>query len=146
VATNAVSLDRGREDAWGRPTLRISHRFTDRDREARALLRRDAAAILRAAGARMTIARSIDTFTHALGTVRMGLDPTTSPLDAHGRFRGFANLFVSDASALPTAAAVNPTLTIMANALRIGAHLASGPRWLRPTVRRERWQVSHAFA
>ncbi|HEX5818706.1 MAG TPA: GMC family oxidoreductase [Gemmatimonadales bacterium] len=146
VATNAVSLDRSRQDAWGRPTLRITHRFTDRDRHARAVLQREAAAILRAAGARLTITRSIDSFTHALGTVRMGLDPATSPLDAHGRFRGFANLFVSDASALPTAAAVNPALTIMANALRIGAHLASTPRWLRPTVRRERWEVSHAFA
>jgi choline dehydrogenase-like flavoprotein len=53
---------------------------------------------------------------------------------------------VSDASALPTAAAVNPALTIMANALRVGAHLASSPRWLGPTARRERWEVSHAFA
>jgi choline dehydrogenase-like flavoprotein len=110
------------------------------------VLRQEAAAILRAAGARLTTARAIDSFTHALGTVRMGLDPSTSPLDANGRFRGFANLFVSDASALPTAAAVNPALTIMANALRVGAHLASSPRWLRPTARRERWEVSHAFA
>ena len=126
--------------------LRITHRFTARDRAARAALQHEATAILRAAGARLTIARAIDSFTHALGTVRMGLDPATSPLDAHGRFRGFANLFVSDASALPTAAAVNPALTIMANALRVGALLASTPRWLRPTVRRERWEVSHACA
>jgi choline dehydrogenase-like flavoprotein len=146
VAGNGVTLDRGRQDAWGRPILRIRHRFTPRDEAARALLQREAAAILRAAGALVTVSRPIDSFTHALGTVRMGLDPATSPLDAHGRFRGFSNLFVSDGSALPTSAAVNPALTISANGLRIGAHLVGRPRWLQPLVRRERRETSHVLA
>jgi choline dehydrogenase-like flavoprotein len=56
--------------------------------------------------------------------VRMGVDPDTSPLDGHGRFRGLDNLYVADASALPRSAGVNPSLTIAANALRIGGELA----------------------
>jgi choline dehydrogenase-like flavoprotein len=48
----------------------------------------------------------------------MGIDPETSPLDAACRFRGVANLWVTDGSALPMSAGVNPSLTIAANALR----------------------------
>ncbi|MDP9384370.1 MAG: GMC family oxidoreductase [Actinomycetota bacterium] len=69
----------------------------------------------------------IETFSHAAGTLRMGLDPRSSVLDAAGNFRGVENLHVADASALPTPAGVNPSLTIAANALRIGAALVSRP-------------------
>jgi choline dehydrogenase-like flavoprotein len=54
----------------------------------------------------------------------MGDDPAQAPLDAAGRFRGVAQLWVADGSTLPTSAAVNPSLTIAANALRIGAGIA----------------------
>lgn len=125
VATNGVVTDPRRTDAWGRPILRVRHRYTARDRLARDLLAREAARLLKTAGAGITARRGIDTFSHALGTVRMGVDPRSSALDAAGRFRGLANLYVADGSALPTSAAVNPSLTIAANALRIGAGLAA---------------------
>ncbi|MBW3653805.1 MAG: GMC family oxidoreductase [Actinobacteria bacterium] len=67
----------------------------------------------------------MDTFSHAAGTLRMGCDPQTSVVDRDGRFRGIDNLYVADASVLPTSAAVNPSLTIAANALRVGAALAA---------------------
>jgi choline dehydrogenase-like flavoprotein len=51
----------------------------------------------------------------------MGTDPGTSPLDGNCNVRGVANLFVTDGSALPMSAGVNPSLTIAANALRAGA-------------------------
>ena len=54
----------------------------------------------------------------------MGDDEETAPLDAQGRFRGVDNLVVSDGSAFPTSAGVNPSLTIAANALRVGTILA----------------------
>jgi choline dehydrogenase-like flavoprotein len=54
----------------------------------------------------------------------MGTDPVTSPVDPEGRFRGLENLYVADASVFPTSAAVNPSLTIAACALRLGARLA----------------------
>jgi choline dehydrogenase-like flavoprotein len=58
-----------------------------------------------------------------VGTVRLGTDPQTSPLDANGGFRGVEHLYVTDGSALPRSAGVNPSLTISANALRTGHHI-----------------------
>ncbi len=102
----------------------MSHTHTARDDAAAAALVVHAKRILREAGARITYVHAIDTFSHALGTVRMGKDPNTSPLDGEGGFRGLDNLYVVDASELPRSAGVNPSLTIAANALRIGACLA----------------------
>ena len=121
---NAVSIDWTNRDRFGLPRLRVSHAHTARDEAAAAALAAHAKRILREAGARITYVHPIETFSHALGTVRMGSDPHTAPLDEHGRFRGLDNLYVTDASALPRAAGVNPSLTIAANALRIGARLA----------------------
>jgi len=72
------------------------------------------------AGALATFVRDIPTFSHAVGTVRMGSDPATAPLDEAGAFRGVDNLYVTDGSALPRSGGVNPSLTIAANALRTG--------------------------
>jgi choline dehydrogenase-like flavoprotein len=76
-----------------------------RDLAARDALVRAAKRILRRTGALVTYMHPIqDVFPHALGTVRMGVDPRTSPLDEWGGYRGVSNLFVSDASALPRSA------------------------------------------
>lgn len=60
---------------------------------------------------------------HQNGTIRFGTDPATSALDAHCRAHEVDNLYVVDGSFFPSSAAVNPALTIMANALRVGDHL-----------------------
>jgi choline dehydrogenase-like flavoprotein len=60
---------------------------------------------------------------HQNGTVRFGRDPRTSALDPNCKAHELDNLYVVDASFFPSAAAVNPALTIMANALRVGDHL-----------------------
>ncbi|MES2306601.1 MAG: GMC family oxidoreductase [Gemmatimonadota bacterium] len=117
--TNRVALDRRNVSVLGLPGLRVHHRYAPRDLARRRVLITEAKKILAAAGAAASVARAIDTFSHALGTVRMGLDPLTSALDGAGRFRGFHNLYVVDGSALPTSAAVNPSLTIAANGLRV---------------------------
>jgi choline dehydrogenase-like flavoprotein len=57
---------------------------------------------------------------HQCGTVRFGSDPATSALDLDCRAHEVANLYVVDGSFFPSSAAVNPALTIMANALRVG--------------------------
>ena len=121
---NRVKVDWATRDRFGLPRLRITHAYTARDDAAAAVLVVQAKRILREAGARFTFVHPIETFSHALGTVRMGAAPRTSPLDEHGRYRGVDNLFVADASALPRSASVNPSLTIAANALRIGARAA----------------------
>ncbi len=80
---------------------------------------------LRAAGYPIALARAFDrqTPSHQCGTVRIGLDPATSPLDPFCRAWDHPNLFVVDASFLPTSAAVNPALTIAAQALRVADHI-----------------------
>ena len=121
---NRVAVDWTTRDRFGLPLLRVRHAHTARDDAAAAVLVGHAKRILREAGARLTYVHPIETLSHALGTVRMGVDPCTAPLDEHGRYRGLDNLYVADASALPRSASVNPSLTIAANALRIGAHIA----------------------
>jgi choline dehydrogenase-like flavoprotein len=60
---------------------------------------------------------------HQNGTIRFGSDATTSALDANCKAHDVDNLYVVDASFFPSSGAVNPALTIMANALRVGDHL-----------------------
>ena len=60
---------------------------------------------------------------HQNGTIRFGHDPKTSALDVHCKTHELDNLYVVDGSFFPSSAAVNPALTIMANALRVGSHL-----------------------
>ncbi len=60
---------------------------------------------------------------HQNGTVRFGDDPNTSVLDRNCKAHDLDNLYVVDASFFPSSGAVNPALTIMANALRVGDHL-----------------------
>ena len=81
---------------------------------------------LRAAGYPIVLSQPFDrrTPSHQCGTVRIGLDPSTSPLDPFCRAFDHPNLFVVDASFLPTSAAVNPSLTIAAQALRVADHVA----------------------
>jgi choline dehydrogenase-like flavoprotein len=60
---------------------------------------------------------------HQVGTVRFGNDPRTSALDANCKAHDVENLYVVDGSFFCSSGAVNPALTIMANALRVGEHL-----------------------
>ncbi len=60
---------------------------------------------------------------HQNGTIRFGNDPKTSVLDRNCRAHDLSNLYVVDASFFPSSGAVNPALTIMANALRVGDHI-----------------------
>ncbi|MFR9797150.1 GMC oxidoreductase [Streptomyces sp. MS06] len=60
---------------------------------------------------------------HQAGTVRFGTDPASSALDVHCKAHDLDNLYVVDTSFFPSIGAVNPSLTAMANALRVGDHL-----------------------
>ena len=60
---------------------------------------------------------------HQLGTVRFGADPASSGLDPWCKAHELDNLYVVDTSFFVSSAAVNPTLTTVANALRVGDHL-----------------------
>jgi choline dehydrogenase-like flavoprotein len=60
---------------------------------------------------------------HQNGTVRFGTNPATSALDVNCRMHDLDNLYVADSSFFVSSTAVNPTLTIIANALRVADHL-----------------------
>ena len=60
---------------------------------------------------------------HQSGTCRFGTDPATSVLDTNCKAHELDNLYVVDTSFFPSIGAVNPALTAMANALRVGDHL-----------------------
>jgi choline dehydrogenase-like flavoprotein len=63
---------------------------------------------------------------HACGTLIAGTHPQHSVVNAYGRVHAFDNVFVADGSVLPRSSRVNPSLTIYAWGLRLGARLASG--------------------
>ena len=71
----------------------------------------------------MTHSHRTQNTTHQCGTLVFGTDPRTSVLDPFCRTHDVENLFVVDASFFPSSAAVNPGLTIAAQALRVADHI-----------------------
>ena len=118
---NRVCLDPVQVDRFGRPEARIEHRYTPRDHAARTVLVERGADVLKEAGAAFTVRVDVPTFSHGLGSVRMGDDSARYPVAPDGRFRGLDNLFLTDGSVFPTSGAVNPSLSIAANALRVAS-------------------------
>jgi choline dehydrogenase-like flavoprotein len=59
-------------------------------------------------------------YAHACGTCRFGVDQTESVLNTNNRAHDVDNLYVVDASCFPSSCGTNPSLTIAANALRVG--------------------------
>lgn len=81
----------------------------------------------KAAGYPIVLSQAFDkrTPSHQCGTVRIGTDPRQAPLDVYCRAFDHPNLFVVDAGFLPTSAAVNPALTVAAQALRVADHIVA---------------------
>ncbi len=123
---NRIELSADQKDRFGLAQPQVRHRYSKRDLAALKALTLPAKKILRRAGALAHYVHHIRTFSHAVGTVRMGINPKTSALDKNCQFRGIDNLYVIDGSFLPTSAAVNPSLTISANALRAGEFIGKG--------------------
>jgi choline dehydrogenase-like flavoprotein len=115
---NRVYADSSKTDKYGSPALMVHHRYCERDIMARAALYAEAKKILRKAGALFFYPMPIETFSHALGTCRMGKKPETSVVDATCRVFGMENLYVIDGSVMPSGGSVNPSLTIAALSLK----------------------------
>jgi choline dehydrogenase-like flavoprotein len=81
---------------------------------------------MREIGFKLNIAQHLGglTVSHQCGTVRFGRDPGSAALNEFCRTFDHRNLFVVDASFFPSSAAVNPALTIAAQALRVADHIA----------------------
>lgn len=139
-ASNAVDLDPSVKDARGFPVARITYSPHMHEITAQRFYIPLIIALLKAAGADAAIATpetSTPSFpvplsevpggAHIMGGMRMGADPRTSVTDEHGRLHALENVLVSDGSVFVTSGAHNPTLTIMATALRNARALAGSP-------------------
>jgi choline dehydrogenase-like flavoprotein len=118
--SNSLTIDTAFPDEFGLPRAVVNHNYSERDKAAMRILTEQGKKIIKGAGALTHYTHGIRTFSHAVGTVRMGSNEKTSALDEMCRFRGIENLFITDGSVMPTSAALNPSLTIAANALRVG--------------------------
>ena len=133
IASNGVALSSTGVDFLGQPRARVAMTFdVAAVKRAVALLN---AELVRAGIGRFqwhdhepSFVRGTGPYVtgggHLMGTTRMGRNPSRSVTDAAGRVHGFSNLYVAGSSLFPAASAANPTLTIVALALRLADHLA----------------------
>jgi len=120
---NRVFIEKNSKDKFGMPNLQVHHRYSQRDIAARESLYTEARKILKKAGALFFYNMPIETFSHGLGTCRMGKDIETSVVDKDCRVWGTDNLYVIDGSVMPAGGSVNPSLTIAALALKASEKL-----------------------
>ena len=120
------------KDEWGIASLHITQRYTDNEHamakdsmQVAEELCRDAGFEVLSAHAQMVPpGESI----HELGTCRMGADPKKSVLNKFNQSHDVRNLFVMDGSSFVSSGSQNPTLTILALAMRASEYLAEGLR------------------
>ena len=114
---NRVELD-DEKDHFGIPIPRVTFSLSDNDKKLMEHSIGSMRDILEAGGAR-DLWDDKDS-SHLLGTCRMGDNPEDSVVNRDGRAWSIPNLWICDGSLFPTSGGVNPSLTIQANALRIG--------------------------
>jgi choline dehydrogenase-like flavoprotein len=124
-AVNEVLLDAELSDGHGIPAPRVCYRLSDNSLRMMDFGVACAGDALRAAGATSVLVNNPlrPSGWHLLGTCRMGEHPTGSVVDRWGRSHDVDNLFVVDGSLFVTSAAVNPTTTIQALALRTADYI-----------------------
>ncbi|GAB6900428.1 FAD-dependent oxidoreductase [Kineosporia succinea] len=128
---NRITLDRDTRDRFGRPVPVLNWHWSAEDRRRITRSRNLYAQAFSEAGLGEFAQtdwdggqpRLLGGNHHHLGGVRMSPDPATGVVDADARVHEVPNLFVAGSSVFPTGGSVNPTLTIVALSLRLGAHL-----------------------
>lgn len=115
---NKISLSKEKKDKWGLPVLVTDCEIKENELKMRKDMMSDGAEMLEAAGIKnvkthdsgYTFGQGI----HEMGTARMGKDPKTSVLNGNNQVWDAKNVFVTDGSAMTSAACQNPSLTYMA--------------------------------
>ncbi len=123
-STNRVTLNRDVKDRNGLPVAHIHIDEHSNDTAMRAHAQRQGRAVYEAVGAIKTMVSRQTPATHNMGTARMSKDPRDGVCNAHGRAHDVPNLYISDGSTLSTPGSANPTLTIVALALRQAEHIS----------------------
>jgi choline dehydrogenase-like flavoprotein len=128
---NRVMLAAGESDRFGRRIPVLKWRWTEQDRTRVTRSRDLYAEAFAKAGLGDLVQRNwengqprmIGGNHHHMGGARMSTDPATGVVDVDSKVHGMRNLFVTGSSVFPTGGSVNPTLTIVALAIRLGLHL-----------------------
>jgi choline dehydrogenase-like flavoprotein len=126
--TNTVDLDPDLRDIDGLPVARVTYKPHNFETSASAFYQPKLLEVLGAAGAKYTFITpqpDISESAHVMGTLRMGNDPKSSVCNKDGRFHDIGNLYNADGALFPTSAGYNPTLTLMALAMRVGAAMVN---------------------
>jgi choline dehydrogenase-like flavoprotein len=127
---NRVDLDPRVRDVFGLPVPRVTYRNHRFELDAAELYKPKMLEVMEAAGAVVGFTQPFDPASppdsrHVMGGLRMGSDPRTSVCDAFGKFHEIDNLYAADGGVFPTGSGYNPTLTIIALALRAAGNMVS---------------------
>jgi choline dehydrogenase-like flavoprotein len=126
-AENHARINPDIKDAWGIPALHIEHRYTENERAMARDARQMAEALCRKAGFEVLTSHAQmvppGESIHELGACRMGNDARRSVLNAYNQAHDVRNLFVMDGSSFVSGGSQNPTLTILALAMRASEYL-----------------------
>jgi choline dehydrogenase-like flavoprotein len=122
--TNRVTLNHDVKDRWGLPVANVNFSDHPNDKAMRAHAYKQGMAVYEAVGATRTFPTPPYPSTHNLGTNRMSDKARDGVVNRWGQTHDISNLFVSDGSQFTTGAAENPTLTIVALAIRQADHIA----------------------
>jgi choline dehydrogenase-like flavoprotein len=125
-ADNRITLSRTARDMHGLPVAHVHCDVHPNDRAMRKHAQDQAAAMYEGIGARRIVRGNTPPSTHNMSTARMSRDPADGVCNSWGQTHDIANLFISDGSALTSPGAANPTLTIVALALRQAEYIARG--------------------
>lgn len=131
VLDNRVRLSGQLKDGWGQAQAAIDYNWHANDLKVYGAAKQTMEQMFQAAGASQVTTNPQPFEAHLAGTMRMGLDPTSSVTNAWGRVHGLSNVYVGGASLFVTGSSVNPTLTLYALALRTARHLQKRFGWVR---------------
>jgi choline dehydrogenase-like flavoprotein len=130
-ATNSVTLDAHVRDQHGLPVAHVHHVDHQNDTAMRKRAWQVARSLYEAAGARTVHTRGPFQAAHNMGTCRQSANPRNGVCNTYGQTHDISNLFISDGSQFVSSSTENPTLTIVALAIRQADHIS------RRMVRRE---------
>jgi choline dehydrogenase-like flavoprotein len=127
LAGNRVSLNTALKDRFGLPVAHVHVDEHPNDVAMRDHFYVQSEALMRAAGAVDVMRGTPVSASHNMGTCRMSANPAEGVTDPFGRSHEVPNLFVCDGSLFPTSTSENPTLTIVALAMRMADHIVRNP-------------------
>jgi len=122
---NCVRLHHSRKNRFGDPIAEFHFSIWDQEylKRSRKFYHRQFKKMVKDVGGSLGPFTLRNSFEHMLGTCRMGTNPRESVVDDNLKSHDHQNLYIVGGSAFPTAGSTNPTLTIVALAIRCGSHL-----------------------